>query len=286
MNPGGTITYTIVAANAGPAAVVGATVSDMFAASLDNVTWSCVASAGSSCPTPPSGSGNINASVSLLVGGTATFTVNATVSASATGAITNTATITPPPGVVDPDPSDESSTVVTPIGGTPAVDLGIVKVANGTFSAGQQGATYTIVVTNHGNVPTSGVVTVTDMLPPGLTATSMTGPGWTCTQPAGPCTRSDPLAPGASYPPITLTVNIAEDPPASVTNIATVVGGGDTGGGDTSTVVTPIVSIPPAPPPPDTGEPIPVDSPLALLIAALLLAAAGATQLRGRRARR
>ncbi len=285
VNPGGSITYTIVAANAGPAPVVGATVSDMFAASLDNVTWSCVASPGSSCPAPPSGSGNINASVNLLVGGTATFTVNATVSASATGAITNTATITPPPGVVDPDPSDESSTVVTPIGGTPAVDLGIVKIANGTFYAGQDGATYTIVVTNHGNVPTSGVVTVSDMLPPGLTATSMTGPGWTCTQPAGPCTRSDPLAPGASYPPITLTVNVADDPPSSVTNIATVVGGGDTGGGDTSTVVTPIVNIPPVPPP-DTGEPIPVDSPLALLIAALLLAAAGATQLRARRGRR
>ena len=284
VQPGGAITYTIVASNAGPSAVVGATVTDTFSSDLTNVTWTCVASAGSSCPA--SGAGNINASVNLLVGGTATFTVNATVAGSATGSVTNTATIAPPPGVIDPDPSDDTSTVVTPIGDAPVVDLGIVKTANGTFHAGQVGASYTIVVTNHGNVPTSGEVVVSELVPPGLTATSMTGPGWTCTQPAGPCKRSDPLAPGASYPPITLVVNVADDPPSSVTNVATVIGGGDTGGGDTSTVVTPIDIRPPAPPHPDPTEPIPVDSPIALLLAALLLAAAGARHLRGRRARR
>ena len=44
--------------------------------------------------------------------------------------------------------------------------------------------------------------------------------------PAGwPCTRSDALAPGGRYPPITLTVNIASNAAPNVTNIATVAGG-------------------------------------------------------------
>src|SRR5262249_51927389 len=59
-----------------------------------------------------------------------------------------------------------------------------------------------------------------------LTATAMSGTSWSCPQPAGPCTRSDVLAPGASYPPITLTVNVANNAPALVTNTATVSGGG------------------------------------------------------------
>jgi len=37
--------------------------------------------------------------------------------------------------------------------------------------------------------------------------------------------RSDPLAIGASYPPITITVNVAEDAPATVTNQVTASGG-------------------------------------------------------------
>ena len=39
--------------------------------------------------------------------------------------------------------------------------------------------------------------------------------------------RSDALAAGASYPAITHTVTVASKAPASVTNTATVVGGGE-----------------------------------------------------------
>ena len=53
--------------------------------------------------------------------------------------------------------------------------------------------------------------------------------------PAGPCSQ-DALAPGASYPPITLTVNIAGGAFGSVANTATVSGGGESNtGNDTST---------------------------------------------------
>lgn len=106
-------------------------------------------------------------------------------------------------------------------------DLTISKTHSGSFTQGQTGATYSISVTNSGGSPTSGTVSVTDTTPSGLTATNITGSGWSCTEPAGPCTRSDPLNPGASYLPLTVTVTVATNGAASVTNTATVSGGGE-----------------------------------------------------------
>jgi len=101
-------------------------------------------------------------------------------------------------------------------------NLTITASQTGSFIAGQRGAVYTLTVTNSGSGATNGGVTVIDTLPTSLTATSIAGPGWVCTQPAGPCTRSDVLMPGASYPAITLTVNVAANASSRVTNTATV----------------------------------------------------------------
>ena len=60
----------------------------------------------------------------------------------------------------------------TPIGPS-APDLGIAKTHAGNFTQGQTGATYAIAVSNVGTGPTSGLVTVTDTLPAGLTATAI-----------------------------------------------------------------------------------------------------------------
>ena len=113
-------------------------------------------------------------------------------------------------------------------GPPPTADLVLAKSHVGSFAQGQTGATYTLTVTNRGSGPTTGTVTVRDTLPAGLIATAMVGTGWTCTQPAGPCTRSDTLAAGSSYPVLTLTVNVASNAPLSVTNTANVGGGGET----------------------------------------------------------
>ncbi len=122
----------------------------------------------------------------------------------------------------------------------------ITKTHSGNFAQGQIGAAYTITVTNSAPGSTSGAVTVTDTMPPqGLTATSISGTGWTCTQPAGPCTRSDVLTAGASYPPITLTANVAANAPATVTNIATVSGGGAPNSSTTSDLTTIGAGAPP-----------------------------------------
>ncbi|MHB8156449.1 MAG: choice-of-anchor Q domain-containing protein, partial [Desulfocucumaceae bacterium] len=106
-------------------------------------------------------------------------------------------------------------------------DLTLTKSHTGDFTQGQTGATYTLTVTNSGTGPTSGAVTVTDTLPAGLTATAMSGTGWTCNPTTGIATRSDALAAGASYPAITLTVNVAANASASLTNTASVSGGGE-----------------------------------------------------------
>src|SRR4029078_5795868 len=62
----------------------------------------------------------------------------------------------------------------------------------------------------------------------GLTVTGLNGTSWTCTLGTLSCTRSDALAVGAHYPLITVDVDVAADAPASVTNNASVAGGGET----------------------------------------------------------
>jgi uncharacterized repeat protein (TIGR01451 family) len=103
-----------------------------------------------------------------------------------------------------------------------ASNMTIVSSHIGNFAPEQGGAVYALTATNSGSAATEGSVTVTDILPPSLIAASIDGQGWSCTQPAGPCTRSDSLAAGASYPTLTLTVNVASSGPSPVTNIAEV----------------------------------------------------------------
>jgi uncharacterized repeat protein (TIGR01451 family) len=72
------LTYTVTITNNGPDAVTNAPVTDTFPAGVTVNSWTCSASGGSSCTTGGSGS-NRTGSVSLLNGGTATFTAGATV---------------------------------------------------------------------------------------------------------------------------------------------------------------------------------------------------------------
>ncbi|HEY6351141.1 MAG TPA: kelch repeat-containing protein, partial [Candidatus Angelobacter sp.] len=108
--------------------------------------------------------------------------------------------------------------------------LSITKTHVGNFPRNSTGNNYTITVSNANAGPTVGTVTVTDTLPNvnnTLVPTGLTGTGWTCNLGTLTCTRSDALAPGASYPPITLTVTVPQNIRANVTNSATVSGGGD-----------------------------------------------------------
>ncbi|HLJ49984.1 MAG TPA: alkaline phosphatase family protein [Bryobacteraceae bacterium] len=107
--------------------------------------------------------------------------------------------------------------------------LSIAKSHTGNFAQGQSNAIYTVVVSNLVTAgPANGTVTVAETLPTGLTMVSMSGTGWSCGSSA--CTRSDTLAAGSSYPPITVTVNVAAGAPSQVTNQVALLFGGDIAG--------------------------------------------------------
>ncbi|MEO8036009.1 MAG: FG-GAP-like repeat-containing protein, partial [Acidobacteriota bacterium] len=150
------------------------------------------------------------------------ITLTVDVSKTAPTNITNTATVS---GGSDTNTANNSASDPTII--DQVADLTITKTHEGSFAQGQNGRTYTISVSNSGGGPTTGTVTVTDTLPPGLSATAMAGPGWSCDLPARTCTRTDSLPVNASYPAITLTVNVDSNCPANLTNVANVWGGGE-----------------------------------------------------------
>ncbi len=106
----------------------------------------------------------------------------------------------------------------------PAI-LSIAKTHTGNFSPGHTNAVYTLTVSNQQAAsPTSGLVTVTDTLPDGLSLVSMAGLGWNCT--GNSCTRSDAINGGAAYPPITVMVEVGGNAGSSAVNQASVSGGG------------------------------------------------------------
>ena len=76
-SPGQVLTYTIVAANAGPYAAPEATVDDLVPPALIGTTWTCLGSGGGTCSA--NGTGSINDSVSLPGGASVTYTLTGTV---------------------------------------------------------------------------------------------------------------------------------------------------------------------------------------------------------------
>jgi hypothetical protein len=208
----------------------------IFSFNPASVSTSAAASTGStSLTTTPSGAAwNAYSSASWLTITSATSgSGNATIAYSAqanAGSQTRSATIT----------VGNAAFTVTQSAFFPA--LTISKSHVGTFTQGQPSGIYTLNVSNGtsttGIGATSGTVTVTDNAPTGLTVSAMSGTGWTCT--GNSCTRSDSLAAGASYPAITVSVNVATNAASSLTNSATVSGGGSAtvSASDPTTILT------------------------------------------------
>jgi len=214
-------TYTLTATNSGAGATIGTiTVTDALPASL---TATGFAGPGWSCTLAPL---SCNRTDVLAAGGSyPAITLTVSVSPTAPASVTNSATIA---GGGETNTGNDGVNDVTAITAAGAPDLTLAKSHSGSFTQGQTGATYTLTATNSGTGPTAGTVTVTDALPSGLTATGFAGTGWSCTVSPLSCNRSDVLAAGSSYPAIALTVNVSGSAPASVTNSASVSGGGET----------------------------------------------------------
>jgi mucin-19 len=113
----------------------------------------------------------------------------------------------------------------------PVPDLALTKTSTSTFTVGSN-ASFTLTPNNlQGAAPTSGTVTVTDTLPTGLTyvAAGSGGTGWTCGVLAQvvTCTSNAVIAAGATGTAITINVVISSTAVPSVTNVASVGGGGE-----------------------------------------------------------
>ncbi len=92
------------------------------------------------------------------------------------------------------------------------------------FKRGQHGAILSVFITNATASASSQPIVVTEHVSSGLTIVSMSGDGWTCKVPT--CTRSDSLARNATYPVISVAVDVAADAPAYLDNMPTVTGFG------------------------------------------------------------
>ncbi len=218
--PGTATTYTIVVSNSGPNDVTGLGVNDTPPASLTFTSWTCAATAGSACPA--SGSGPIAANVTVLNGGSVTFTVNAAIASSATGSVTNTVNLAIPGSVIDTNPITSASDTDTL---TPQADLAITKNDFVISAVPGTSTTYTIVVSNLGPSDSPGAL-VNDSLPAAVTSdtfTAVQSGGATGFTASGVGNISDTVnLPAGSTITYTLQANIAANATGSLVNTATV----------------------------------------------------------------
>ena len=110
VTPGAGLTYQIVVTNAGPSDAQAVVVSDTLSAVLGSAT--ATASQGSCAIVASLLTCNLG---TLQVGGYATINLNATLASGATGSLNNTAAVTST--TPDPQPGNNTSTAVTPLGG-------------------------------------------------------------------------------------------------------------------------------------------------------------------------
>jgi uncharacterized repeat protein (TIGR01451 family) len=223
---GGTISYTIVVSNAGPA-------------SASSVFWSSATPANTTLVSVAATSGtggwtcsltSISCSIAAFApGASTTFTVTVTVNpATPSGTvIKDTATVSS--STTDPNPSSNSATATVVVATAGQADLAVTKTGTPNPVLAGNTITYTITVTNNGPAPALNVKLV-DTLPANTTFTSITYTPlgtWTCSGPSGgaeTCTNPSLIAGPAGTTTFTLTmkVNAGTAPGTFITNTATV----------------------------------------------------------------
>lgn len=107
--------------------------------------------------------------------------------------------------------------------------LAVTKSHVGNLAAGSDGQ-YTILVTNTGSYTTQFAITVSDILPSGLSYASHTDASWVRQGNRTTFVNNTKVGPGQSLPPLHLTVHVAADAPGVVFNKASATTTGNSGG--------------------------------------------------------
>lgn len=234
---GGTGTYRLTVSNAGPATSGAITVTDTLPAGL---TYRSFAGTGWSCSGCSSSSQTVTLTRAALASGTSS-SVDLTVDAGAGAAssVTNTAAVsqTTSSTLNDPTPGNNTVSDATTVANPTDADLVVTKTRDDVMTPGGE-ETYTISVRNDGPGTVTGPITMTDVLPQGLTYVSATGDGWTCSASGQTvtCTRPGGLAALESAPPIALVLSVAPDAPARSTNTTSATGSIDNDPNDPNNV--------------------------------------------------
>jgi Bacterial Ig-like domain (group 3)/Dockerin type I domain len=245
---GGTGSFNFVVTNNGPGPTGGTlTLTDTLPTGL---TYASSTGTGWNC----SASGQVVActisGTNAVVTPTNTYpplAINVNVASNAPASVQNSATIS---GSMDTTPGDNTTSTDTVTVLAPSV-LTISKTAVGTFTQGSTADWDVTVGNSAGTVDTTtGTVSLSDTLPSGYTVSGFGTTNtttWSCsgtgTQTAT-CSTIMQLAGGSSYPVIHIIVNVPAASPTSVTNTASVSGGGASNSPQTASSSPTVVQVP------------------------------------------
>ncbi len=170
--PGTSLTYTLTVSNAGPSAVDGAILQDIFPEGL-SCLWSCTPGAGSSC-TPGQVAGDLLDTLSLPVAGQVTYSAVCDIAADRVGTLSNTAQVTLAAPGPDPNPNNNQATD----GDTllrPTADLSLSKDDGVEVAHPGDTVTYDLTVRNEAGPSALSQVHIADVLTSNFATCS-----WSC----------------------------------------------------------------------------------------------------------
>jgi uncharacterized repeat protein (TIGR01451 family) len=179
------VTYTLIVRNPGPAVAGNIAVQDSLPSGVvaASATWSCsilapgdtTALVTSACASA-SGSGPLNTTVSLSIGGTAQLTIRVPLSSSFSGTLTNTASAILPGAAFDSNTANNIVTITSTV--SPATNLSVTKTDGVLSTAAGSTTNYTVTFVNSGPGDGAGSV-VKDVPSAGLSNCSVISCGVT-----------------------------------------------------------------------------------------------------------
>ncbi len=141
---GSATTYVASVSNNGPGEIslANTVVTSATPPGLSAKSWNCVGSASASCGSA-SGSGAVNTTVFIPLGGMVTFTINATISAAFSGTLTNSLTLNMPTNISNTSSSSASDNTTVTNSNSPGITVS--AISGDTTEAGGT-ASFTIVL--------------------------------------------------------------------------------------------------------------------------------------------